>query len=97
VERVRQQPWLNSGFVNITVNDGTVDVWGSVNSKKQYTALLVLVREVASSVVAVRLAKGCRRDQATRSENCRAKSLSAPCRHKYWKRSRTAATALAWA
>jgi len=49
MERVRQQPWLNSGFVNITVNDGTVGVWGSVSSKEQHTALLVLVREVAGS------------------------------------------------
>lgn len=53
MQQVRQQPWLNSGFVNITVKDGTVDVWGSVTSTEQHTALLVLVKEVAGTAVVV--------------------------------------------
>jgi CBS domain-containing protein len=49
MQQVRQQPWLNGGFVNITVKDGTVDVWGSVASAEQHKALLVLVGEVAGT------------------------------------------------
>lgn len=49
LEQIRKQPWLNSGFVNITAKDGTVDVWGTVNSAEQHRALLVLVKEVAGS------------------------------------------------
>lgn len=49
MQQVRKQPWLNSGFVNITVKDGAVDVWGSVASADQHKALLVLVGEVAGT------------------------------------------------
>ncbi len=46
-QQIRQQHWLDSGYVNITVKDGTVEVWGTVASVEQHTALLVLISEVA--------------------------------------------------
>jgi len=49
LQQVRQQPWLDSGFVNITVKDGTAEVWGTVASAEQHRALLVLVTEVAGT------------------------------------------------
>lgn len=51
LQQIRQQRWLNSGFVNITVKDGTVDVWGIVPSAEQHRALLVLVTEAAGAAV----------------------------------------------
>lgn len=51
LQQIRKQPWLDSGFVNITVKDGTVDVWGAVTSVEQHTALFVLVSEVAGTAV----------------------------------------------
>ncbi len=51
LQQMRQQRWLDGGFVNITVKDGTVDVWGTVASKEQHTALLVLVTEIAGTAV----------------------------------------------
>lgn len=49
LQRIREQSWLNSGFVNITVKDGTVDVWGTVASAEQHRALRVLVTELAGT------------------------------------------------
>ncbi len=51
LQQMHQQRWLDGGFVNITVKDGTVDVWGTVASKEQHTALLVLVAEIAGTAV----------------------------------------------
>ena len=51
LQQMRQQHWLDGSFVNITVKDGTVDVWGTVASKEQHTALLVLVAEIAGTAV----------------------------------------------
>ncbi len=51
LDQIRQQPWLDSGFVNITVKDGTVDIWGTVATVEQHTALRVLVTEIAGSAV----------------------------------------------
>lgn len=51
LQQIRKQRWLDSGFVNITVKDGAVDVWGTVGSAEQHTALLVLVKEVAGNAV----------------------------------------------
>ena len=46
-----KQRWLDSGFVNITVTNGAVDIWGTVASADQHAALLVLVTEVAGTAV----------------------------------------------
>jgi len=49
LQQIGRQSWLNSGFVNITVKDGTVDIWGTVETAEQHRALLVLVNEVAGT------------------------------------------------
>ena len=48
VEQVRKQSWLESAFINITVKDSTVEVWGTVPSVDQRNALRVLIEECAS-------------------------------------------------
>lgn len=48
-QQIRKQSWLNSGYINITVKDGIVEVWGMVPSTEQRNALLVLVEEAAGA------------------------------------------------
>jgi len=47
VEQIKKQHWLQSGYINITVKDGTVEAWGSVPSVDQRNALKVLIEECA--------------------------------------------------
>lgn len=44
-DRIQKQPWINKTYVNITVNDGAVEMWGFVDSNEQHRALRLLVDE----------------------------------------------------
>jgi CBS domain-containing protein len=44
--RIKAEPWLKSAFVNLTVKDGVVEIWGAVDSEEQHRALKVLVEGV---------------------------------------------------
>ncbi|MEZ5843692.1 MAG: CBS domain-containing protein [Hyphomicrobiaceae bacterium] len=44
-ERMHDQPWLNDSYLNLSVNDGVVELWGLVSSNDQHRALLTLVEE----------------------------------------------------
>jgi CBS domain-containing protein len=46
-ERIKEQRWLDSGFVNFSVKDGVVDLWGAVSSEEQRRALRILVESVS--------------------------------------------------
>ncbi|MBL8835365.1 MAG: CBS domain-containing protein [Alphaproteobacteria bacterium] len=46
VERLRAEPWADTVFMNVTVHDGTVELWGRIDSEDQRRALNVLVRAV---------------------------------------------------
>jgi CBS domain-containing protein len=44
-DRIRTQPWVNDSYINLTVNDGVVELWGFVVSTDQHSALRTLVEE----------------------------------------------------
>jgi CBS domain-containing protein len=44
--QIKSEPWLKSAFVNLTVKDGVVELWGAVDSEEQHRALTVLVEGV---------------------------------------------------
>jgi CBS domain-containing protein len=44
--QIKAEPWLKSAFVNLTVKDGVVELWGAVDSEEQHRALTVLVEGV---------------------------------------------------
>ena len=44
-DRVRSQAWINDSYINLTVNDGVVELWGHVDTTDQRTALRALVEE----------------------------------------------------
>ncbi len=46
-QRIRAQPWLGADqtHINLTVSDGTVEMWGYIESEDQHKALRVLVEE----------------------------------------------------
>jgi len=44
-DRMRAQSWLNDSYINVTVNDGVVELWGFVVTADQHTALRALVEE----------------------------------------------------
>ena len=44
VAHLASQPWASSAMVNVTVNDGVVNLWGVFDSKDQHQALLVAAR-----------------------------------------------------
>jgi CBS-domain-containing membrane protein len=44
-DRMRAEAWLNTTYVNTVVTDGTVGLWGQVDTEAQYRALRVLVEE----------------------------------------------------
>jgi CBS domain-containing protein len=45
-EKIRAQSWLKSAYLNLSVRDGVVDLYGAVQSSDQHRALLVLVKSV---------------------------------------------------
>jgi CBS domain-containing protein len=42
-DRIRSQPWINDSYINVTVNDGVVELWGFVVSEDQHKGLRALV------------------------------------------------------
>ena len=44
-DRIRSQSWLNDSYINLTVNDGVVELWGFVVTTDQHSALRALVEE----------------------------------------------------
>ena len=52
VSRLRSEPWVRPALVNVTVTDGTVDLWGIVDSTTEKQALRVAV-EIVPGVKAV--------------------------------------------
>jgi CBS domain-containing protein len=44
-DRIRSQSWINDSYINLTVNDGVVELWGFVVSTDQRNALRALVEE----------------------------------------------------
>ena len=46
VSRLRSEPWVRPNLVNVTVTDGTVDLWGIVGSTVEKQALRVAVETV---------------------------------------------------
>ncbi len=52
VSRLRSEPWVRPALVNVTVADGTVDLWGIVDSATEKRALRVAV-EVIPGVRAI--------------------------------------------
>ena len=49
-DRFRSHSWLNDSYVNVTVHDGVVELWGFVVSADQHRALKVLVEETPGVV-----------------------------------------------
>jgi osmotically-inducible protein OsmY len=43
VSRLKSEPWVRPNLVNVTVTDGTVDLWGIVESAVEKQALRVAV------------------------------------------------------
>jgi CBS domain-containing protein len=52
VSRLKSEPWVRPNLVNVTVTDGTVDLWGVVDTSVEKQALRVAV-EVMPGVKAV--------------------------------------------
>jgi CBS domain-containing protein len=52
LRRLKAEPWTRSSLINITVHDGTVDLWGVVDSPTEKKALC-LAAEVTPGVRAV--------------------------------------------
>jgi CBS domain-containing protein len=46
-DRIRGQSWLNKSYVNVTVDNGVVELWGFVDSEDERSALRVLVEETS--------------------------------------------------
>jgi CBS domain-containing protein len=44
-DRIRAQSWINDSYINLTVNDGVVELWGFVVTIDQHRALRALVEE----------------------------------------------------
>jgi CBS-domain-containing membrane protein len=44
-DRIRSQSWINDSYINLTVNDGVVEIWGFVVTADQHSALRALVEE----------------------------------------------------
>jgi CBS-domain-containing membrane protein len=52
VSRLKSEPWVRPALVNVTVTDGTVDLWGIVDSATEKQALRVAV-EIVPGVKAI--------------------------------------------
>lgn len=49
-DQIKAQSWLKTAFVNLSVKDGVVELWGAVDSHDQRRALAVLVKGVPGVV-----------------------------------------------
>lgn len=45
--KIKEQPWLESAYINLAVKDGEVELWGAVDSDEQRRALRILVEGVS--------------------------------------------------
>jgi osmotically-inducible protein OsmY len=45
LKRVWEQPWAHPSLVNVIVQGGVVNLWGSVTSESERDALRILVQE----------------------------------------------------
>jgi CBS domain-containing protein len=45
LDKMKAQPWLSTGYLNVIVSDGAVQLWGHVETQAQHRALRVLVDE----------------------------------------------------
>jgi CBS-domain-containing membrane protein len=43
ISRLKREPWFRPSLVNVTVTDGTVDLWGMVDSPEEKRALCVAI------------------------------------------------------
>jgi CBS domain-containing protein len=46
LERIREQPWVNGGTVNVIVTESAVELWGSTETEDQRRAIRILVEEM---------------------------------------------------
>lgn len=46
-DKMKAQPWLSTGYLNMIVSNGAVQLWGHVESQVQHRALRVLIDETA--------------------------------------------------
>lgn len=44
--KIRQQPWVNGGMINVIVTDNAVELWGSAETEDQRRAIRILVEEM---------------------------------------------------
>ncbi len=44
-DRIRAQSWINDSYINLTVKDGVVELWGFAATPDQHTGLRALVEE----------------------------------------------------
>jgi CBS domain-containing protein len=44
-ERMRNQSWIDKSYINVSVNDGVVELWGFVDTADQHSALRALIEE----------------------------------------------------
>jgi CBS-domain-containing membrane protein len=49
-KRIRSQSWINESYINVSVNDGLVELWGFVDTTDQRNALRALVEETEGVV-----------------------------------------------
>lgn len=49
LQKMRNQPWLDGTYINLTVKDGAIELWGFIKSEDQRNALKVLIEETAGS------------------------------------------------
>jgi len=45
-DAMRELPWLNSSYINTSVKDGVVRLWGYVESDKHRDAIRILAEEI---------------------------------------------------
>lgn len=50
--RIREQPWVNGGSINVIVNENGVELWGNTETEDQKRAIRILIEEMPE-VVAV--------------------------------------------
>jgi osmotically-inducible protein OsmY len=46
LDRLRAQPWIHTRLLNVTVNDGVVNLWGITSSEAEKDAIRVASEEV---------------------------------------------------
>ena len=46
LDKVRAQPWVNSGLINVIVRDESVELWGNTETEDQRRAVRILVEEI---------------------------------------------------